>query len=73
MQGYFLTVTGDWVGCSSLEIFEKNPELQKGEGAFLQAGLRVHDYFRGIFFLGVLAALFPGPLTIPERCQTMCQ
>ena len=37
MQGYFLTVTGDWVGCSSLEIFEKNPELQKGEGAFLHS------------------------------------
>lgn len=46
MQGYFLTVTGDWEECSSLEIFEKHPALQKGEGAFLQAGLRVHNHLR---------------------------
>lgn len=72
MQGYFLTVTGDWVGCSSLEIFEKHPALQKvgGPSCRPDSGFMTT---RGIFFLGVLAALFPGPLTIPERCRTMCQ
>lgn len=53
MQGRFLTVTGGWVGCSSLEIFEKHPALQKREGAFLQAGLRVHDHLRDFLSWGL--------------------
>ena len=61
MQGYFLTVTGDWEECPSLEIFEKHPALRKGEGAFLLAGLRVHNHLTDFlsWLLGSLVSWIP--------------
>lgn len=44
MHGYFLTMRGNCVECSSLAIFEKHPALQEGEGAFLQTRLWIDDH-----------------------------